>query len=376
MKEANKVFLKYCSRCLMPETRPRITFDNNQICNACTWSDEKKNIDWDMRWQALVELCDFHKKRNKGRFDCIIPVSGGKDSSYVSYMMREKLGMNPLCITIRPAMADDIGKINLNNFIEHGFNHIHITPDRVISKEIDKQSLITHGRPMQAWMISVQAAIFRCAVLFDIPLVMWGEDGETEYGGSSKLKDQISYDIQDSVKLYLSGVNPANFLKGIYPEEKIFWWTYPKESELLKLKPVMAHWSFFENWDPYSHYLLAKDKLGLQEKKERCNSTYNNFGQTDTNLYDLYTYFMYIKFGFGRTTQDVGIDIRRGAMRREQGLMLVKMYDGELPEQHIDNYLRYFDMTKEEFDSVIDEHVNKDLFIKINNKWHPLFEPV
>jgi N-acetyl sugar amidotransferase len=359
----------------MPNTRPRITFDESGKCNACLWAEEKKKINWNERWAKLESLCQRFKKRNQGRFDCIVPVSGGKDSSYVAFMMKEKCGMNPLCITIRPPLEDEVGKQNLSNFIHCGFNHITITPDPMISRIIDKESLIAHGRPMQAWMISVQTAIFRCAVQFDIPFVMWGEDGEMEYGGVSKLKNEVSYALEDSINIYLSGVDPNQFLSNKISQEKLYWWSYPSAEAIQTVSPVMAHWSYFENWDPYEHYLLAKEKCGLQERSERCNSTYNNFGQTDTNLYDLYIYFMYLKFGFGRTTQDVGIDIRRGAMTREQGLALVKLYDGEYPEAYIESYLDYFQMPRSDFELTFDEHVNKQLFRKEKGRWLPEFEP-
>lgn len=369
-----KHLLKYCSNCLMPETRPRITFDEQGKCNACLWALEKKKIDWAPRWNELEKLCAHFKERNKGRFNCIVPVSGGKDSSYVSYMMKEKLGMNPLCITIRPPLENEIGVQNLLNFIYHGYNHITITPDPEISKIIDKESFIADGRPLHAWMISVQTVIFRCAVLFDIPFVMWGEEGETEYGGTTKLKNEVGYTQEDSIKLYLSGVNPRKFTSKI-PEDKLHWWLFPPEEDIKRVNPIMAHWSYFENWDPYEHYLVAKQKLGLQEKSERCNATYNNFGQTDTNLFDLYIYLMYLKFGFGHATGDVGIDIRRGAITREQGISLVKLYDGEYPEPYIEGYLKYLNMTLSEFESVLDEHANKKLFKKENGRWVPLFEP-
>ena len=136
-----------------------------------------------------------------------------------------------------------------------------------------------------------------------------------------------------------------------------------------------AHWSYFENWDPYEHYLVAKEKCGLQEQVERSQGTYNNFAQTDTSLYNLHVYLMYLKFGFGRCTQDVGIDIRRGAMSRTQGLALVRKLDREDPKNFISQYLEYFGMSRHEFDAILDKHVNKSLFRKERAEWVPMFEP-
>ena len=159
--------MKYCTNCLMPETRPRISFNENGVCNACSWAEEKKTkIDWDSRWNELELLCERYRQRNKNKFDCIIPVSGGKDSSYVAYMMRDKMGMHPLCITIKPPDEKELGKRNLENFVNNGFDHIHISPNPRVSKIIDKSNFIEHGRPMHSLMMCAQAAIFKSTVLF------------------------------------------------------------------------------------------------------------------------------------------------------------------------------------------------------------------
>jgi len=356
----------------MPETRPRISFDAEGVCNACQWAEEKKkHIDWDARLQQGVELCD--RFRNEQGFDCIVPVSGGKDSSYVSYTLRTKMGMHPLCVTIRPCLALEVGERNLVNFINSGFDHIQLTPDPRVSRTINKIGLVEAGRPLLGWMTAVQTAIFRLAVSMRIPLIMFGEEGETEYGGSSKLKHQHFYDAEDSVNIYLSGHDPNRY-RDTFSEKELYWFTYPKSEQMHDAGLTVSHWSYFEPWDSYKHYLVAKEKCGLVELTERAQGTYNNFAQTDTSLYNLHTYLMYLKFGFGRCTQDVGIDIRRGAMSRKQGVTLVRKFDREDPEQFFPDYLNYFEMTREEFDTVIERHVNKDLFRKEGSKWVPLFE--
>lgn len=368
----SKIELRYCKECLMPESRPRISFDENGVCNACQWAKEKKtNIDWNARGEELAVLCK--KFRSPNGFDCIVPVSGGKDSSYVAYKMKHDLNMNVLAITITPDLQLEVGKENLENFIEHGYDHIKVTPNPIISRKINKIGFVEQGRPLLGWQIAVQATIFRMAVLLRIPFVMFGEDGEAEYGGSSKLQQSACYDVEHSIKVYLEGNDPKRFLN-IATEKELYWWMYPSADEMRELNLSVAHWSYFENWDPYEHYLLSKDKCGLKEVKERSLSTYNNFAQTDTCLYDLHTFLMYAKFGFGRCSQDVGIDIRRGAMTRKQALALAQRFDGEYSDRFVPQYLEYFDLTRKEFDSVIDKHTNKELFEKINGVWTPKFE--
>jgi N-acetyl sugar amidotransferase len=358
----------------MPSTRPRIQYNADGVCNACVWAVEKQKLDWDSRWHELERLCDKYRARNKNGFDVIVPYSGGKNGGYIAYTLREKLGMNPLCVTIRPPMEDPIGIQNIRNFLDRGFNHVLITPSKLVERVIDKDNFVEKGIPMHAFMIAVQTAIFRSAVQFDIPFVMFAEEGETEYGGTSKLKNKPTYEVEDSIQIYLSGVDPKRYLDK-FSEKELFWYLHPSPDELRRVRPEVCHWSYFEDFVNYKHYLVAKEKLGLQERQDRSIGTYDNFSATDTDLIWLYFYLMYLKFGFGRTTSEVGNDIRRGAMTRSQGLKLVRKYDGEFPEKHIDSYLRYYDMSRPEFDAVIDKWANKDLFEKVGDRWRPTFEP-
>jgi N-acetyl sugar amidotransferase len=366
--------MKYCTKCLMPDTRPRIRYNEHGVCNACVWTEEKRKINWDERKNELEQLCDKYRSRNSDHFDVIVPYSGGKNGAYIAYSLKEKFGMHPLCITIRPPVEDPICNINIHNFLIHGYDHIHITPNQVVGRIIDKEEFITGGRPMHSFMINVQTAIFRSAVLFNVPFVMFAEEGETEYGGDIKLKNKSTYDMEDSINLYLSGVNPDKY-RDRFSEKELYWWRFPAKEDLVKLQPAISHWSYFEDFVNYEHYLVAKEKLGLQERQERSIGTYDNFSATDTYLIWLYFYLMYLKFGFGRTTSEVGCDIRRGALNRKQGLALVKKFDGEYPEPFIEDYLKFYDMTKEEFDTVLDRHANRNLFVKKDGRWIPTFTP-
>lgn len=365
--------LVYCTNCLNPNTRPRITFDREGVCNACQTQKIKSSRDWDKRWEELVQICEEQKKRNKGRPNVIVPYSGGKDGAYIAYTLREKLGMRPLCVTVRPPMENPVGIRNIQNFLDRGYDHIMITPNRRIEREIDKENFINKGIPMHAFMMVVQAAVMKCSVQFDIPLVMFAEEGESEMGGDSSLINSPTYNIEHSIKFYLSGVNPRKYLDR-FSEEELYWFLHPSENEMKNVGSQISHWSYYQEFVNYKHYLVAKEHCGLEENNLRGVGTFDNYSTTDTEIIWLYFYLMYLKFGFGRATNVVGTEVRRGAMTRKQAVNLVKKYDGEFPEQFVDSYLEYYKMSLSDFNNTLDKWANKDLFEKTNKGWKPTFE--
>lgn len=370
-----KVF--WCKTCLNMSTRPRIEFDAQGRCNACVWTEEKKSLDWNNRESELITLLDRFRSKDGG-FDCVVPCSGGKDGSHVAYNLKHKYGMNPLAITIRPALSMELGDKNLYNFIHSGFNHLHVTPNPKVMQVLNKYGFIEKGFPYYGWLIAIHTAVIRTAYNFNIPLMFYGEDGEVEYGGSIENKNRSLYDIEYMKRVYLEGGYEKVLEKAvddrIINENDLYFFKFPKDEEIKKFNLSFTHWSYYENWDPYQNYLTAKNHCGLLEKEDTNSGTFTNFAQNDQALYSLHAYLMYLKFGFGRATQDAGIEIRRGAMSREQALNLVKLYDNQFPEQFIELYLEYYQMTQEEFDNVLEKWVNKKLFKKINNRWEPIFE--
>ena len=369
---SKKVF--WCKNCLNMSTRPRIEFDNKCWCNACQWSEEKKTFDWEGRKKELKKLLDKYRS-NSGNFDCVVPVSGGKDGSYVAYTLKHKYGMNPLCITVAPALSLDLGDQNLKNFINSGYNHLHINPDVNIMQKLNKIGFVEKGFPYYGWLIAIQSAVIRTALNFNIPLLFYGEDGEVEYGGSTETKGNSLLSIDYQKKVWFEGGYDLVMSKvGNMKSSDLYFWNFPGDKEIGDKELHTATWSYFEPWDSYRNYVVAKEHCGLQEKEDSGSGTFTNFSQNDQALYSLHTYLMYLKFGFGRATQDAGIEIRRRSMTRDQALNLVKMYDNSYPDEFIDTYLDYYQMTQNEFDSVLDKYANKDLFSKVDGRWQPKFD--
>ena len=367
----------WCKNCLNMSTRPRITFDDRGYCNACQWLEEKKIMDWSPREEELVNLLDKYRSTN-GNFDCIVPVSGGKDGSYVAYQLKHKYGMNPLAITVKPALSLEIGDQNLTNFIQSGYNHIHISCNPIVLDRLNKYGFIEKGFPYYGWLIAIMTAVIKTATNFKIPLIFYGEDGEVEYGGSTESKNKPLYDINYMKRVYLEGGHEKVFDRikadGDISDADLAFFQFPTEEEISEIGLSFTHWSYYEAWDSYRNYIVAKDHCGLIEKDEGNQDTFTNFSQNDQALYSLHAYLMYLKFGFGRATQDAGIEIRRGAMTRDQAINLVQMYDDVYPEELIEAYLDYYQMTKEDFDMVLDRYANKNLLNKIDGVWRPKFK--
>ena len=367
----NNVF--WCSNCLNMSTRPRIQFDDRGWCNACQWAEIKQKMDWAPRKQELEDLLNKYRSKTGG-FDCLVPVSGGKDGSYVAHNLKNKYGMNPLTVTIRPPLSLALGDKNLNSFVHAGYNHIHITPNNHVMHRFNKYGFIEKGFPYYGWLTTVLSSVIQTALNYDIPLIFYGEDGEVEYGGSTETRDRSLFDIEYIKRIYLEGGydKVLGLFDDVSPSD-LYFWGFPNEEKLKGRELYLTHWSYFEGWDPYRNYLVAKEHCGLEEKAEGNDGTFTNFAQNDQALYALHTYMMYLKFGFGRATQDAGIEIRRGAMVREQAVNLVRMYDGRYPEEFIGQYLEYFKMSQGEFDAVLSRWVNTDLFENVGDRWKPTF---
>lgn len=364
--------LRWCSNCLSMSTRPRIKFDDRGWCNACRWAEVKKTLDWSKRQEELQRLLSRHR-RSDGRFDCIVPVSGGKDGSYVAYNLRHKHGMKVLAVTVTPALPLPLGEQNLRAFVESGYDHISINPSSHAMRVLNRIGFIEMGFPYYGWLTAIMSAVLRVAANFGVGLIFYGEDGEVEYGGSTETDSNPIYGVDYMKGIYLEGGYDKVIRASGLSEDELYFFRFPQTEDFRGTSLEVTHWSYFENWDPYRNYLVAKEHCGLREAEGSNAGTFTNFSQNDQALYALHTYLMYLKFGFGRANQDASIEVRRGAMNRQQAVNLVRLYDGQFPESYIDLYLDYYQMSRDEFDAVLDRWVNKRLFTKSAGYWRPNF---
>lgn len=352
--------MQYCAKCVTPSSRPRIQFDENGVCNACQWHERKQEeIDWVSRWQRLEKLCK--RFRRSGRWDVMVPCSGGKDGSYIAWKLKHELGMTPLCITFAPQMQTRLGQRNLENFRHSGFDHILITPNVHKYKAYAKEWFIKKGMPKQPFVTGISTSILQYAKRFDIPLIMWGEQGEVEYGGDDRWLDLQTFNRDFLVNIYYEGQEDSAKYGA--------WWKVPAQKDLDGL--YSTWWSLYEDWDPDEHARVAKEKTGLELMVGGSIGTFTNASQLDDIFQDLHCFQMFTKYGFGRCTSDASIEIRRGRITRDQGVEIVNKLDGTFPLEFLPVYLDYFEMTEMDFWRVIDTFANKELLIRSNDPTKP-----
>jgi N-acetyl sugar amidotransferase len=356
--------MKYCKRCLYPSTKPDIVFNSDGICSACTAFDQRDQIDWNERANEFAELVDHIKKNRKSNWDCVVPVSGGKDSTYQIIKVLE-YGLNPLAVT---AFTDDLSHLgyrNLANISDIGVDHIMVRTNNKVRRKIARYGLRTVGDISYAEHVTIFSIPFREAILRNIPLIIWGENPQNEYGGPLNAQ---GVKILDNKWLQefggLNGLRITDLVdKKILSAREAELYRFPKDAGYMQVRGLFLGHYF--SWDGYHNFIIAK-KNGFKEYDipvESSGFTYENLDNLQTGIHD---YFKYIKFGFGRATDICNNHIRRGRMTRETAIKKIERWDGNYPISYLGiplcDILSKIDMTEKDFVKIIEKFTNKELF--------------
>lgn len=355
--------MKFCKNCLMPNTRPGITFNKDGICIACQNNAKKENVDWSSRFDELKVLCDKYRRKQEGQYDCIIAVSGGKDSHYQVYVMKELMNMNPLLITVEDYFTmTEAGKHNQQNITEaFGCNLIAFKPNRRAGKIISRYMFEKYGRPL--WYVDrlLYTVPLYYAAALNIPLLVYGENVSYEYGG---VNDKETYSAREQV---FNGVAPDISLDELVAagvsRDELAYLEAPSRELLDKLEPIYL--SYFVKWNAIKNYEIAK-RFGFKDLTHEWDRTNHieNFNQIDSYGYLLNAWMKYPKYGHAYATDYASRWIRYGVLSREAGLKLVEERDHALDPKIIDDFCQFTRMSVNEFYNALDKLYNKDLFEK------------
>jgi len=361
--------VKFCKKCTVSNQRPRITFDEHGVCSACNYAEYKRNkIDWSIREKELIDLCNKHRKNN-GEYDVLVPCSGGKDGSFVAHQLKYKYGMNPLTVTWAPLKATEIGRRNLDAFLASGFNHILGTPNPQITKKLTHLSFKHLGDPFQPFIYGQTNFPLHMAIKHNIQLIMYGENGEVEYGGDMKNAFKPTRDIQDHDKHYFSGLPPEFWAEHGISLNDLKPFMAPKFEDIKNNQTEIHFLGYYKFWDPQENYYYCREHTGFSPNTERSEGTYSKYASLDDQIDGFHYYLAYIKFGIGRTTSDAAHEIRDGKITREEGIALVKRYDHEPPRKYYKEFLEFCSTTDEEVQKVIDSWRSDHLWHKENDEW-------
>lgn len=371
--------VRFCRRCVVSNQRPRIVMDSEGICSACRFADRKqKEIDWADRESQLLALLERHRKSD-GSYDCIVPGSGGKDSSMVAHMLKKKYGMNPLTVTWAPFMYTEIGFQNFYNFVQSGFDNLTCWPNGHIHRKLARLSFDLLGDAWQPFAYGQLNYAFQMAMRFDIKLVFFGENGEAEYGGSTKGNDSPSFHWDDWKEVYLKGAIVDDLVArgtalDVFSEQEARevsdFYRLP-DIQILQKKDIQFHWlSYYRKWVPQENYYYARENTGFEANPDgRSEGTYSKYASLDDCTDGFHFYLAYVKFGIGRATSDAAHEIRDGHITRDEATALVRRYDGEFPAKYFDSFKEYIGIDDRTFEIVVDRYRSPHLWERTNNGW-------
>jgi N-acetyl sugar amidotransferase len=350
----------------MPDTKPDLRLDDQFVCNACRSYEARKEVDWDARYKELVQVLEKYRHRDGSNWDCIVPVSGGKDSTYQVVKMLQ-LGLNPLCVTSTTCDLSDIGRLNIQNIKQLGVDYIEVSPNPLIRAKLNRIGLMQVGDISWPEHVGIFTIPVRAAVQFNVPLIVWGENSQNEYGGPATAAENSTLNrrwLEEFGGLLGMRVTDLVGQEGIELKHLIKY-TYPTDEELARVGVTGLFLGHYLPWDGLANTLIsvANGFTNYHKAVEGSIVSYENLDNYQTGIHD---YFKFLKFGFGRASDLACLHIRRGRLTRQDGLDAVKRHDGQFPWEYLGKPLKDIlaplDMSVDEFIKVCDRFTNKKLF--------------
>ena len=358
--------LRYCVRCVMPHTKPDLRMDAEGVCSACRSYDGRKEVDWAVRREELDRILDRYRSKDGRHWDCIVPVSGGKDSTYQVVRMLQ-MGMNPLCVTATTCDLSPIGLRNIENLKRLGVDHVAFSPNPTVRAKLNRIGLMQVGDISWPEHVAIFTIPVRAAVQFGAPLIVWGENSQNEYGGPAAAAQNNALTrrwLEEFGGLLGLRVSDLEGMDGLRPRDLVPY-HYPTDEDLARVGVTGIFLGHYIPWDGYANALLAQAH-GFETYPSTIEGSIVNYENLDNCQTGIHDYFKFLKFGFGRATDIACLHIRRGRITREDGMALVEKHDGKFPWTYLgkplEEILAPLGMTTPEFTAICDRFTNKRIF--------------
>lgn len=352
----------------MPSTKPDLQMHDDGVCSACRNFESRLEVDWKSRREQFTDVMDRYRSRDGSNWECIIPVSGGKDSTAQVLKVLE-LGINPLCVTATTCDLSDIGQRNIENIMSLGVDYVEVTSNRAVRRKLNRIALEEVGDISWPEHVSIFTVPVRAAVQFGIPLIMWGENPQNEYGGPAAAAAGNTLDrrwLEEFGGMLGLRVSDLVGMHGLRQQDLIPF-TYPSQDDLDRVKVSGLFLGYFFPWDGFSNALLAQGH-GFETYQHTVEGSIVNYENLDNHQMGIHDYFKFLKFGFGRATDLACLHIRRGRLTRQEGLELVRLHDGKFPASYLgkslEDIIAPLGLTTQQFELLCDKFTNKRLFVR------------
>lgn len=358
--------IAYCTRCVMPETKPDLFIDDAGVCSACRNYDDRREVDWAGRKGELVEILDRYRSAGGDNYDCLVPVSGGKDSTYQVIRLLE-LGANPLCVTATTDVLTPLGRRNIENIKRLGVDYVEVTTNPVVRRRMNRLALTEVGDISWPEHVTIFTIPVRIAVQMRIRLIVWGENPQHEYGGPAAAAETNALDrrwLEEFGGLLGLRVSDLIGQDGIRPRDLIQY-TYPSDAALSESGVTGIFLGYFLPWDGYGNALYSQAH-GFETYHKVVEGSLVNYENLDNAQTGIHDYFKFLKYGFGRATDLACLHVRRGRLARDEAVKLVRLHDGRFPREYLgislSEILEEIGMGFDEFVRVCDRFTNRKLF--------------
>ena len=357
--------MKYCKKCLYPNTKPQLQFDERGICSACNNQKLKDEVNWVKKKEDFLLILEKYRSKNGNNYDCIIPVSGGKDSTFQTYTIKETFGLNPLAVNFHPHDQTEIGRKNLENLKQLGVDCIEFSANPLVYSKLAKFGLVELGDFQWPEHIGIFTIPVQVAVRYKIPLIIWGENPQLEYGQPTNIDTDTILDREWNEKnggYFLDKIKPKDMTKYGFKTKELIPYIYPSDDDIRQIGVTGIFLGSYIKWDLFKQLDFVKE-LGFSENDEVKEGTYDKWENLDVYFTVFHDYFKFLKYGFGRTTDHTSIEIRYERITRAQGIELIKKYEGKIPRKYLDKFLKSADISEQEFHDICDKFTNKEIFL-------------
>lgn len=359
--------MRYCTRCITPDSRPNIQLDARGVCNACNAHASRPQIDWQQRQQAFCEVVQRSKTLSTG-YDCVIPVSGGKDSTWQVIRCLE-YGLNPLAVTWKTPARTELGARNLANLVNLGVDHI----DYQVNPQVEKKFLLAGLERYGSTAIPMHMAIFniplKIAVRFEIPLVVWGENSAFEYGGTEEERTGFRMDSRWLQKYGVThGTTASDWVSETLTARELTPYFGPSDSEMVQSGVLAIFLGYYFPWDPETSLRVAREH-GFQVRQAGPRTGYYNYADIDDDFISIHHWLKWYKFGLTRLFDNLSLEIRNGRISREQAIQIVSQRGDETPHADIERFCQFTGITRQRFFEIVEKFRNPVIWTRQGAQW-------